>query len=102
MLKRVDIAVYNTIELGVNGELQGGSVLQYGLDVDGVSLSEMTYTRHIIPREYMDQVETMRQQILSGELEVIDIRTLDAETFAIVDSDPTCAGVEALKAAVAE
>jgi basic membrane protein A len=102
MLKRVDIAVYNTIELGVNGELQGGTVLQYGLDVDGVGLSEMTYTRHIIPREYMDQVETMRQQILSGELDVIDIRTLDAETFAIVDSDPTCAGVEALKAAVAE
>jgi basic membrane protein A len=102
MLKRVDIAVYNTIELGVNGELQGGTVLQYGLDVDGVGLSEMTYTRHIIPREYMDQVETMRQQILSGELDAIDIRTLDAETFALVDSDATCAGVEALKAAVAE
>ena len=60
MLKRVDIAVYNTIKLGVEGNLQGGTVLQYGLDVDGVGLSEMTYTRHIIPRDYMDQVERLQ------------------------------------------
>ncbi len=101
MLKRVDIAVYNTIKLGVEGSLQGGSVLQYGLDVDGVGLSEMTYTRHIIPSEYMDQVDTFRQQILDGELEVIDIRTLDADTLAILDNNPTCAGLDELKAALA-
>ncbi len=102
MLKRVDVAVYNTIEKGVSGELEGGSVLLFGLDVDGVGLSEMKYTRHLIPREYMDQVEASRQAILAGELEVIDIRTLDEETFAIIDQNPTCEGVEALKAALAE
>jgi basic membrane protein A len=101
MLKRVDNAVYNTIELATKGELQGGTVLQYGLDKDGVGLSEMTYTRHIIAREYMNQVEAYRQAILSGELAVIDIRVLTEEQFAIVDKDPTCAGVEALKAALA-
>ncbi|MBN2303042.1 MAG: BMP family ABC transporter substrate-binding protein, partial [Anaerolineae bacterium] len=74
MLKRVDIAVYNTIEAAVNGELEGGTVIKYGLDTGGVGLSEMKYTRHIIPRATMDQVEAYREQILSGELNVIDIR----------------------------
>jgi basic membrane protein A len=100
MLKRVDIAVYNTIELDVNGELEGGTVLQYGLDVGGVGLSEMTYTRHIVPSETMDQVNAFEAQILAGELDVIDIRVLDEDMFAIVDGNPTCAGVEELKAAL--
>ena len=101
MLKRVDVAVYNTIEKGVNGELEGGTVLQYGLAEGGVGLSEMKYTRHIIPRAYLDQIKEFEQQILDGELEVVDIRTLDEDTFAIVDENPTCEGVEQLKAALA-
>lgn len=99
MLKRVDIAVYNTIKLAAEGNLQGGTVLQYGLDVDGVGLSEMKYTRHLIP-DYLEQVEVLRQQILDGERSVVDIRTLDADTFAIVDQNPTCEGVDALNAAL--
>lgn len=102
MLKRVDVAVFNTIELATKGDLQGGTVLQYGLDEGGVSLSEMTYTRHIIPKPYMDQVTAMQEEIVAGNLDVVDIRVLDADTLAIVDQDPTCAGVEALKAALAE
>lgn len=102
MLKRVDVAVYNTIEMAVNDELEGGTTLQFGLAEDGVGLSEMTYTRHIIPREYIDRVETFRQQILNDELEVIDIRVLDEAQFAIIDQNATCAGVEELTAALAE
>ncbi len=100
MLKRVDVAVYNTIELGVDGELEGGTVLQYGLDEGGVGLTEMTYTRHIVPPEYVDRIEEFEEQILAGELEVVDIRVLDADTFTIVDQNPTCEGVDALKAAL--
>jgi basic membrane protein A len=98
MLKRVDVAVYDTIERGVNGELEGGSVLQYGLEEDGVGLSEMKFTRHIIPREYMEQVESFKEQILDGTLEVIDIRTLSEDEFTALDSNPTCAGLEELRA----
>ncbi|MBN1566062.1 MAG: BMP family ABC transporter substrate-binding protein [Anaerolineae bacterium] len=100
MLKRVDVAIYNTIELGAKGELEGGTVLQYGLDVGGVGLSDMTYTRHIIPAASMDQVKAFEAQILAGELAVVDIRVLDEDTFAIVDQNPTCAGVDELKAAL--
>jgi basic membrane protein A len=102
MLKRVDIAVYNTIEMGVNGELEGGTVLQYGLKEGGVGITELTYTRHIVPKAYVDQVAEFEQQIIAGELEVIDIRVLDAETFAIIDENPTCAGLAELRAALAE
>jgi basic membrane protein A len=102
MLKRVDTAVFDTIKMGVEGKLQGGEELHYGLDVGGVGLSDMVYTRQLIPRAYMDQVNAFKQQILDGTLKVIDIRTLDADTFALVDNNPTCAGVEAMKAALAE
>lgn len=102
MLKRVDVAVFNTIELAVNGELQGGTVLQYGLEEGGVGLSEMTYTRHIVPKAYMDQVAAFEEQIMAGELDVVDIRVLGEDEFAMIDGNPTCAGVEELKAALAE
>lgn len=102
MLKRVDVAVYDTIKQGFEGTLEGGTVSQYGLDKNGVGLSEMTYTRHIIPSEYMDKVDEFQQQILDGTLEVIDIRTLTEDQFAILTGNPTCAGVEELRAAMAE
>ena len=102
MMKRVDVAVYDVIERLVNGELEGGTVAQYGLDVDGVGLSPMTYTRHIVPREYMDQVNAAREAIIAGELDVIDVRVLDADTFAMFAANPTCAGIEEVRAALGE
>lgn len=102
MMKRVDVAVYDVIERLVNGELEGGTVAQYGLDVNGVGLSPMTYTRHIVPREYMDQVNAAREAIIAGELDVIDVRLLDADTFAIFVANPTCAGIEEVRAALGD
>jgi basic membrane protein A and related proteins len=102
MLKRVDIAVYDLIAKLVAGELEGGTVQQYGLDVNGVGLSEMTYTRHIIPGEYMDAVEASREAIIAGDLDVIDVRTLDEDQFAALKANPTCAGIEELRASMAE
>ena len=100
MLKRFDIAVYDIIARTLAGEALGGTVQKYGLDTNGVGISEMKFTRHIIPREYVDQVNAAREAIIAGELEVIDTRTLDAETFAILDENATCEGVAALKDAV--
>ncbi len=94
MLKRVDVAVYDVISQLVDGTLEGGTVEQYGLDQDGVGISEMTYTRHIVPADYMDQVEEAREAIIAGELDVIDVRTLDEETFAFFAENATCAGVD--------
>jgi basic membrane protein A len=100
MLKRVDIAVYDVISQLVEGTLEGGSVAQYGLDVDGVGISEMKYTRHIVPRDYVEQVNEAREAIIAGDLEVVDVRTLDEETFGIIAGNPTCAGLEELHEAM--
>jgi len=102
MLKRVDVAVFDTINQYVAGEAIGGTVLQYGLTEEGVGLSEMIYTRQLIPGEYMDAVEAAREGILSGEIEVIDIRELSEEEFAIVQENPTCAGMDELSSMIME
>ncbi len=73
MLKRVDVAVYGLIEQLVRGELKGGTVVTYGLKEGGVGLSEMKYTRHLIPKEYIDKVKELQEKIISGEIKVTDI-----------------------------
>ena len=100
MLKRVDVAVYDVIKQASEGTLEGGSVQQYGLDVNGVGISDMTYTRHIVPAEYVEQVNAAREAIIAGELDVIDIRVLSEDEFAVLQENPTCAGVEELHSAM--
>lgn len=102
MMKRVDVAVYDVISQLVDGTLEGGTVAQYGLDENGVGLTDMTYTRHIIPAEYMEQVEAAREGIIAGDIDVIDIRLLDEETFGILVDNPTCAGVDEVHAMMME
>jgi basic membrane protein A len=100
MLKRVDIAVYDLIAQLVAGELEGGTVAQYGLEEGGVGLSDMVYTRHIIPRDYMEQVVALEEGILAGEVNVIDTRTITEEQRTAFYADRTCAGMEALMASI--
>lgn len=102
MLKRVDIAVFDVIRQAVEGVLEGGTVQQYGLEENGVGLSEMTYTRHLISSAYMDAIEEAREAILAGEIDVIDIRVLEEEFFTFMVQNATCAGVEELMAMMAE
>jgi basic membrane protein A len=102
MLKRVDIAVYDLIKQLAAGELQGGTVAQYGLDQNGVGISEMTYTRHLLPSEYMDQVTEFHDAIIAGELDVIDVRTLDEAQLDFINANATCEGYEELRAMLAE
>ncbi|MBN8595273.1 MAG: BMP family ABC transporter substrate-binding protein [Anaerolineae bacterium] len=100
MLKRVDIAVYDLISRLVNGELSGGSVAQYGLDENGVGLSDMVYSRHLIPRAYMDRIEELRTGIISGEVPVVDTRIITEEQRTAFYADRTCAGAAALMASM--
>lgn len=102
MLKRVDVAVYDVIGKLVDGELEGGTVEQYGLDKEGVGLSEMKYTRHVIPREYMDRANEMREQIIAGDLNVIDTRTLTEEQRQMLYENRTCAGLAELQESLGE
>jgi len=76
MLKRVDIAVYDLIDQLCKGNLKGGTTVFYGLKENGVGLSEMKFTRHLIPREYLVQIDELRQKIISGEIKVTDVTAI--------------------------
>lgn len=73
MVKRTDVAVEDVIRQLVQGELEGGVTLEYGLAEDGVGLSPMEYTREEIPEEFLAEVESIREGIVSGEIEVTDV-----------------------------
>ncbi|MEX2655666.1 MAG: BMP family ABC transporter substrate-binding protein [Acidimicrobiia bacterium] len=65
MLKRVDVAVYNTIEAQVNGEFVAGTNV-FDLSVDGVGYS----TSGGFVDDIADQLEDYKQQIIDGDIVV--------------------------------
>jgi basic membrane protein A and related proteins len=68
-VKRVDVAVFKTIEAVQKGEKVGGSVTTFGLKEDGVGLGTVSSE---VPQDVLDQVEQLKQQILDGSLEIPD------------------------------
>ena len=65
MLKRVDVAVYNTIEAVVNGDFTGGTTV-FNLAVDGVGYSTTGgFVDDIVP-----QLEEFKQAIVGGSIVV--------------------------------
>jgi len=70
MVKRVDNAVYSSVESVVNDEFQGGSVNTLGLEQNGV---EAVYGQQLgseIPQEIKDEVSEARQSIIDGDISV--------------------------------
>jgi basic membrane protein A and related proteins len=68
-VKRVDVAVFKTIEAVQKGETVGGGVTTFGLAEDGVGLGKVSSE---VPQDVLDKAEEYRQQILDGSLKVPD------------------------------
>jgi basic membrane protein A len=68
-VKRVDVAVFKTIEAVQNGEAIGGGITTFGLKDDGVGLGTVSPK---VPQDVLDQVDQLKQQILDGSLEIPD------------------------------
>jgi basic membrane protein A len=68
-VKRVDVAVFKTIEAVQNGETVGGGVTSFGLAEDGVGLGKVSSE---VPQDVVDKAEEFKQQILDGSLQVPD------------------------------
>jgi basic membrane protein A and related proteins len=64
MLKRVDVAVFDTIETWVNGEFAGGTT-EFSLENEGIDFA--TDGDQI---EDVEAIEALKEQIISGEIEV--------------------------------
>jgi len=71
MLKRSDVAVYETIKSVVNDGFAGGRKV-YSLRNDGIGYAVDDYNRDILPSGIIEQVEEAKRRIVSGELVVPD------------------------------
>lgn len=67
MMKRVDVAVYDTIKATMEGNFTPGTVV-FGLKEDGVGLSPTTDKN--TPQEVIDQVNALGEKIIAGEIVV--------------------------------
>ena len=66
-LKRVDEAVFETIQSVVDDSWQGGHNLTFGLKEDGVGLGKISPN---VPQEDLDELEQVKERIASGEIKV--------------------------------
>lgn len=73
MVKRVDLAVEQLMSEYANGAFEGGTVLELGLEEDGVGLTDFSETRDEIPGEVITQIDDLRQQIVDEEIDVWDV-----------------------------
>lgn len=74
MIKRIDVSTYKEVTKISKGAFKAG-VTQYGLADEGVSLSPMKYTRHLIPEDIIKKLSDVKAKIISGEIQVTDYLT---------------------------
>ena len=69
VLKKIDIAVKDTIGQAVNGEFTSEEYVGT-LENDGTGLAPFHDFEDQVPQELKDQLETIRQGIIDGTIEV--------------------------------
>ena len=69
MLKRVDVAVYDSMMAGEGMETGGFTIL--GLAEDGVGYAMDEYNAPLVTDEMKAAVDAAREQIISGDLDVV-------------------------------
>ena len=90
MMKRVDLAVYNTIKAEKEGHFVWGNKY-FGLSDKGVDYALDKYNDSLIPPEMRAKVEKVRDDILSGKIKVSDYyvtRTLCPSSPLKCDKSP--------------
>ena len=70
MVKRVDVAVYQTIRDLKNGSFPGGQVKIYGLAQDGVGYVYDSRNANLIPAPVKAKVDALRDDIIAGRIRV--------------------------------
>jgi basic membrane protein A len=70
MVKRVDTAVFNSIQALVDDEFPGGSITTLGLEADGVAAVYGQQLGSALPGDVTDAVSTAREEIIAGDISV--------------------------------
>ncbi|MGH7725444.1 MAG: BMP family lipoprotein [Candidatus Eiseniibacteriota bacterium] len=68
MVKRVDVAVFNTIKDQIEGRFPGGQTHVFGLKEGGVDYVYDDRNKSLIPDDVHQKVEALREQIVSGAI----------------------------------
>ncbi len=71
MMKRVDIAVFDTIKEMKDGKFQSG-VIRFGLKNKGVDYALDKHNEKLISADQKQKVEELKTQIISGKIQVPD------------------------------
>jgi len=71
MLKRVDVAVFNTIRDSKEGKFQGG-IARYGLRDKGIDYSIDQYNEKILLSDVRKKTDELKSQIIAGKIQVPD------------------------------
>src|SRR3712207_2757413 len=72
VVKRVDNAVFQTIQEARDGSFPGGEVVDFGLDDKGISLAPFGKFDDMVPQKVKNEVDKARQGIIDGEIKVPD------------------------------
>ena len=71
MIKKVDLAVFETVRELVEGEIEGG-IRELGLAEDGVAFVYDERNKDKIPPAVVEEVRALGKQIIAGKIEVPD------------------------------
>jgi len=71
MIKRVDVAVFNTVKDLLESRFTGG-IHEFGMDNDGIGYALDDYNREMIPQSVLDEVDQARKDIIAGRIKVTD------------------------------
>jgi basic membrane protein A len=77
MLKRSDIAVYETIKAAATGTFRGGRHVM-GLENDGVGYAVDEHNRKLLTADIIEKVEDARKKIMTGDIVVPDYTEMQA------------------------
>jgi len=72
VVKRVDNAVFQTIEQARDDNFPGGEVVEFGLDDKGTSLAPFGRFDSQVPQSVKDEVDKAQQGIIDGDIKVPD------------------------------
>lgn len=69
MVKRVDKAVYDSIEMAVSGNLKPG-ILEFGVANGGVDTSQFLYTKDQLPKGTIEKIDQIKKDIINGKIAI--------------------------------
>jgi basic membrane protein A and related proteins len=72
VVKRVDNAVFQTIQEARDGSFPGGEVVEFALDDKGISLAPFGKFEDMVPQKVKDEVDKANQGIIDGDIKVPD------------------------------